>query len=160
MNTWHIVVVVCGSLYVLIGLHYARASVRLLRQVTGGNVNFASNVVVIVVAMVMWPFELVRRLWRVRKQLKHALLGYWPIIAHSANLVSHWAGRRDELKEVLHPELFQFIDIHMAEVGECLGSRYGVNVRDKYWRVEPINGEALAELEKLIKGQKPDENEE
>lgn len=152
MSIWHIVAIIAGALYVLIGLHYARASVRLFREIVGPDVRLFSELMVIVVAFVAWPFELVRRLWRIRKHLRHWIFGYWPVIAHSANLVSHWGGRREELKGALHPELFHFIDEHMAELAECLQMKYGINVMTQYWRVEPINGEALAELEKLAQG--------
>lgn len=36
--------------------------------------------------------------------LKHQVLGYWPVLAHAANIVQHWQSVRDRVKQALEAQ--------------------------------------------------------
>lgn len=97
------------------------------------------------IAMVTWPFDFIvlgviyaRSFWKQRKKIKHWFLGYWPIVASSANLIGHWFAQRDEICNQLDSQLFCFIDMHMQETAHYLKEKYGVDVL-KDFKVTMLN---------------------
>ncbi len=44
-------------------------------------------------------------------RLKHSVLGYWPVLAHAANIVAHWQSVRERVKHELgkNPRPMQWV---------------------------------------------------
>lgn len=169
MSTTQLIVVASVGTYLLLGFLYGlRAVSRLKRSLnhmaekTGLPPELLKSRAVVLpvlaVCTFLWVPEILTVLWKRRKQIRHSLLGYWPVIASSANLIAHWNARRQELHDALGCELFGFIDTHMDETAYYL-EKQGVDVRNKDWQPGEISQEDLEDLQRMAAEAKEESDE-
>jgi len=139
----HRTLAVCIAAYLVIGLLNGVRAVRAIKRYhIFGEVSPKGLRIMFTTSMLLWPVDLIGLIWLLvsrflmNRSFWHWLLGYWPALAHSANLIAHWAALRSELHSTMSEHQFHFIDSHMQELAHVLKTRYGVDVAEPKWRVE------------------------
>ena len=148
MSTQNICIVAGIGIWLLIGFLFHLFVVRMLKK-AGFPIGNASKITRFFAAVfdslagLIGPLaffvSFCRRLWKDRQRTKMWLFGYWPLVAHSINLVGHWAHARDEFKANVSPATFFMVDSHFAELAQCLKGKYKMDLGPN-WGVEYLDG--------------------